>query len=105
MAKVETVHWSELFGNKTNKGLHPAMASERGYVRQTRTKLIDSPVAGVYNVVYDKDYLSEYMFIKICKPLFVLGKERTLELLEEAWDSYYGENPTILPSKRVRIQS
>ena len=100
MREVEAISWRCLFGNKFVKTLEPAMTTERGYVKQQRIKKIGDTAKTIYNVVYDRDYLSEYIFIKVCKPLFVLGKQEMLNLVEQSWDAYYGENAVVLPSKR-----
>ena len=100
MREVETILWQRLYGNKLNKGLDPAMATERGCIKQQRTRKLGDTQKTVFNVVYDREYLSEYIFIRICKPLFVLGKQEVLNLVEQSWDAYYGENAVVLPSKR-----
>ena len=100
MREVETISWRCLFGNRFNKTLDPAMATERGCIKQQRVKRVGDTQKAIFNVVYGKDFLSEYIFIKICKPLFVLGKQEVLDLVEQSWDAYYGENPVVLPSKR-----
>lgn len=100
MRKVETISWRHLFGNKLSKSIEPAMTTERGYIKQQCIRKIGDISKTIYNVVYDRDYLSEYIFIRICKPLFVLGKQEVLNLVEQSWDSYYGENAVVLPSKR-----
>lgn len=100
MREVETISWRYLFGNKLSKSIEPAMTTERGYIKQQRIKRIGDLNKAIFNVVYDREYLSEYIFVKICKPLFVLGKQKTLDLVEQSWDAYYGENAVVLPSKR-----
>ena len=100
MREVETISWQQIAGNKFMKNIEPAMTAERGYIRQQRTRRIGEPNKTIFNVVYDRDYLSEYIFTKVCKPLFVLGKQEVLNLVEQSWDAYYGENAVVLPSKR-----
>lgn len=105
MREVETVSWLQLVGNKFNKALHPAMSTPEGYLKQSRTRVINTPAKTIYNVLYDQEYLSEYIFNFICKPLLVLGKEKVLSLVENSWDSYYGENAVVLPSKRASLEN
>lgn len=100
MPEIETISWKERFGNQFNKSLEPAMTNETGYIKQSRVRRNGSTESAIYNIIYDRDYLSEYLYKIICKPLFVLGKEQILKLVSEAWDAYYGENPVVLPSKR-----
>ena len=100
MPKIETILWTDLFGNKLLRALDPAMLVECGCVKQQRVKPIGANTKSIYNVLYDRDYAVEYIFRKLCKPLFVLGREKVLALVAEAWDIYYSENYVALPSQK-----
>ena len=60
------------------------------YVSEKPIRRIGDTVATLFNVIYDRDYLINFVVIKICKPLFGLSKEKVLELVSETWDKYYG---------------
>ncbi len=90
MKEIETISWKEMTGNKYTLNLHPAMVSEHGYVRQKPIRRIGDTLPTMFNVIYDRDYLINFVVTKLCKPLFGLSKERVLELVSEAWDKYYG---------------
>lgn len=81
MPEIETISWRELTGNKYNKTLHPAMLSDRGYTKQTGIRKIGDIEKTVFNVVYDGEYVIEYL------EKMVLLKLRTVDLEEliEVW--------------------
>jgi|GEM_PF-2899153 len=86
---IETISWRDLTGNKYSKNLNPAMLSDAGYIAESRIRKIGDVQKTIFNVVYDKEYLVNYIIKSTCSPLFVLGKERVLELVDEAWDKRY----------------
>ena len=81
------VHWKELTGNKYNRNLHPAMLNEDGYITQTRIKRVGDRDRRMFNVKYDRDYVVIYIYKTLLKPLELLGKERVLQIISEAWDN------------------
>ena len=90
MPDVETISWQEMTGNKYIKALHPAMTSKAGYETIKSIRKIGDAVPTVFRVIYDRQYVLEYIGNGICKSLFVLGKQGVLNLVDEAWDNYYG---------------
>ncbi len=96
MPEIETITWREMTGNKFIKALHPAMVSEAGYECNKSIRRIGDPVPTMFKVIYDRQYVINYIGKGICKTLFVLGKEGVLDLVDEAWDNYYG----VLDNKR-----
>lgn len=90
MPKIETITWRELTGNKFNRALHPAMLSDIGYTKSISVRRTGDAVKSYFNVAYDRVYVVEWLSRKICKSLFALGKQGTLDLISEAWDKCYG---------------
>jgi hypothetical protein len=103
MNEVETISWRELTGNKFVRGLDPAMLTNRGYVKRVTMRRIGERQRTFFDVVYDRDYLIQAIGRYICKQMFVIGKEKTLELVSEAWDTYY-PNSTEKALVTARVQ-
>lgn len=89
MPEIETISWKEMTGNKYTLTLHPAMLSEDGYVSQKSIRRIGDASPTLFNVIYDREYLVNFIGRKLCKHLQVLGKQKILELVDEAWDTMY----------------
>ena len=89
MPEIEQISWRELTGNKFVISLNPAMLSDAGYIRQQKIRKIGDVVPTIFNVEYDRDYAVERIGGRLCKNLFVLGKQGILELVAEAWDKQY----------------
>ena len=89
MGEIETISWRELTGNKYVRRIDPAMLTERGYIKQSAIRKIGERKRTMFNIVYDREYLIRSIGRIICKPMFILGKEKTLELVSEAWDTCY----------------
>ena len=101
MREVETISWRELTGNKFSKAIDAAMLSDDGYVRPISIKRLGDRDKSLFYVVFDRKYLIEWISRKVCKPLFVLGKQGTLDLVAEAWDYCYSKTETKDPIKAV----
>lgn len=89
MSEIETISWRELTGNKFVRGIDPAMLTEQGYVKRAAIRKIGERKRTFFDVVYDRDYLVQAIGRYVCKQMFIIGKEKTLELVSEAWDEYY----------------
>ena len=89
MPEIEAISWQELTGNKFIKSLHPAMLTERGFVRQASIRKVGEKEKTIFNVFYNRQYVIEYLGRFICKNLQVLGLEGILDLIEEAWGHTY----------------
>jgi hypothetical protein len=70
-------------------GIDPAMLTKEGYVKQRAIRKIGERRRTMFNIVYDYEYLMRSIGKAVCRPLFIIGKERTLKLVSEAWDIYY----------------
>ena len=88
MNEINKTTWRELTGNKFVVGLHTAMLSESGYIKQQCIRKTGDTNPSLFNVKYDSDYLSQFIIRKFVKPLSVLGRERFNELVNNAWDLY-----------------
>ena len=99
MREIETISWRELTGNKFNKSIDPAMLSDDGYIRTINIQRVGDFGKSLFYVVFDREYLIEWISRKICKPLFVLGKQGTFDLVAEAWDYCYGKTEKAEPVK------
>ena len=88
--EIETISWQEMTGNKYTLSLHPAMLSEQGYIKDKEIRRIGDTSPTLFKVVYNHKYVSGFIITKLCKPLNILGKEKVLELISNAWDMYYG---------------
>jgi hypothetical protein len=51
-----------------------------------RIRRIGDTHTSIFTVTYDREYAVNYLFRKICKPLLFLGKEKLIQLIEEAWE-------------------
>ncbi|NJK58739.1 MAG: hypothetical protein HC939_23545, partial [Pleurocapsa sp. SU_5_0] len=89
MKEIETISWRELTGNKFVRGVDPAMLTKNGYVKQSVIRRIGEARKDIFNVVYDREYLIGTIGQSICRPMSILGKEKLLKLVSEAWDVCY----------------
>lgn len=78
---VSTISWSEQTGNKFNKSIDSAMLSDEGYAISKRIRVVGDTVPKMFNVVYDRDFVIEYLRLKLIKPLAALGKETIFDLI------------------------
>ena len=101
MREIETISWRELTGNKFSKAIDAAMLSEDGYIKSLNIRRIGDAVPSLFYVIFDRQYLVEWISRRVCKALFVLGKQGTLDLVAEAWDYCYGKTETKEPVKAV----
>jgi hypothetical protein len=70
------------------------MISDNGCIKSLRIRRAGDFDSQPFKVVYDREYFLEWLGVKLCKPLFVLGKEQLVELAGEAWDNYYNSDAT-----------
>lgn len=89
MPETEVISWRDLTGNKFVVALHPAMLSEVGYTKNQQIRKTGEPVPTFFKVCYDRRYVLEVIIRKFCKPLFVLGKDELINLIESAWELAY----------------
>jgi hypothetical protein len=95
MPEIKSITWRQLAGNKFNKSLDSAMLSEAGSFATIQIRRIGTKEKDVFSVNYDKDYALEFISRRFCRPLSFLGKEKILELVNEAWELY--EKNTLNP--------
>ena len=85
MGEIETISWKDLTGNKYNKTLHPAMLSEQGYIKQTSVRRVGEKGKTIFNVVYDRDYVIEYLEKTVFLKLFTLNTDTLADVLVNAF--------------------
>lgn len=91
MTGIPVISWRELTGNKFNKSLDSAMASDAGYIKTSYVRRTGDAAKTAFNVNYDREYLITFISKTICRPLFPLGKQRVLDLVDKAWVLYSKE--------------
>ncbi|PSB11100.1 hypothetical protein C7B62_06630 [Pleurocapsa sp. CCALA 161] len=102
MDEIETISWRELTGNKFLRTIDPAMLTEKGYVKRSALRRIGDRDKTMFDVVYDREYLIKAIGKTVCKHMFIIGKEKTLELVSEAWDTCYpNSSENHLQARRV----
>ncbi len=102
MSEIETISWRELTGNKFVRGLDPAMLTEQGLIKQTAIRRIGEVKRTMFNVIYDREYLIRAIGRYICRQMFCIGKEETLKLVSEAWDTFYPNYPS-RPQETIEV--
>ena len=90
MSRYETISWRDLPGNKYTKALDPAMLTERGCITLGKVRHCHDPVGKMCNVVYDRDYLIQFLIRRFLISISPLGKEVVDELVNEAWNELHG---------------
>ena len=81
------VSWKEIQGNKFIKALDPAMLLNDGlpYIMKARTigdgKFGSEPVT----VIFDKEYVENWIATKLIRPLSNYGVDYVTNLITEAW--------------------
>ena len=90
MSQIETISWRDLPGNKYTKSLDAAMVSEQGYVIFGKVRHCHEPKAKMCNVIYDREYVIEFLNKRVLLALAVLKKEMIDELVDEAWMKLHG---------------
>ena len=94
--EIETMSWRLLTGNKFNRSLDPAMCSDEGCIKQSSVRRTGDAIKKPFLVTYDRDYLVEWIGRSICRPLFIFGKQKVLELVDEAWENYYNSDESAI---------
>ena len=85
MSEIETISWRDLTGNRYNKTLHPAMLSGNSYIKQTGVRRVGDKEKTVFNVVYDRDYVVEYLEKVVFLKLRVIDTDNLGDVLAEAF--------------------
>ena len=94
MPNPEQISWKVLVGNKYTKALHAAMLSSVGYMKTSSVRRIGDVAKGYFLVKYDREYVIEYIGRLVCRPFYHIGKEKVLELVDEAWENWYNNELT-----------
>ena len=99
MQEIKSITWRDLTGNKFLKALHPAMLSEENYICIQRIRRIGEAVPDIFRTAYDQEYVVNYLSRKLCKPFAFLGKEKLIQLIDEAWTLYAKQNSSPYQNK------
>lgn len=90
MEQPKTVNWRHVQYCKYNAVPHFAML--RGQMSKlTKARLIGQrreEGTQWYNIVYDREYLIQYIIIRLLMPLGVTDKNQVDKLIDEAWQGY-----------------
>lgn len=83
----DKVHWSKKQGNKYNKSLHPAMLTDVGFLTTAKVALLDEPRSNhrYVTVIYDREYVINWLRVKVVKPFLNIGMSDIVQLIKEAW--------------------
>ncbi len=83
----DQVSWRELQGNKYTKSLDLGMLTEVGSPHIVRATLKGSSKdkGQPQIVIYDQDYVINWLIVKLIKPLSNYGLEGVTNLVEKAW--------------------
>ena len=92
MGNIDTVSWKKLKGNRFSKGIDSAMSSQAGYVAHQNIAVEGESEPRPRRVIYDQEYLLTYIIRKILQPLSYLGKQKTQEIIDKAWDMFEATN-------------
>lgn len=90
MNQFETIRWIDLPGNKYTKSLDAAMLSEGGYTIFGKVRHCSEPKGTMCNVVYDREYVIQFLIKRVLFALAVLPKETIDGLIDEAWEELHG---------------
>lgn len=84
----DKVHWSKKQGNKYNKFLHPAMLTDAGFLTTAKVALLDEPRSNhrYVTVIYDRNYVINWLRVKVVKPFLNTGMTDIIQLIKEAWE-------------------
>ena len=87
MRAIPTVSWRDIQGNKYSKSLNPAMLKQGLPItmkaRVIGNRRVDSDLV---TVVFDRDYVINWLIVKLIKPLSNYGIKEVINLLYLAWE-------------------
>ena len=93
MFKPKTITWQLLRGNKYNRCLHPAMVTINGCVKQMAITPVGQKTKEHYNIYYDREYVVNWLAVKVIKPLENMGFKDIAGLVIEAWNIRHKDEP------------
>lgn len=105
--KKET-YWNDLLGNKYRVNLHPAMLVGDGYrsymsTRTTGDSKSDKSKQGL--VLFDREYVLNFIVKRILEPLKVTDYEDMSELLLDALALHLGTTGIKAPQRKVKVSN
>lgn len=86
MNQADIVSWKEIQGNRYNRGLHLAMLTDTGFLVTAKGRVIGNVKYGseFITIRYDRDYVIDWLRVKVIKPLVGISFNEIVELLKEA---------------------
>lgn len=84
---IPTVSWTKLQGNKYSKSLTPHMLLKGGYPVTMQSRVVGETKSGskIVTVIFDRNYIVNWLIVKVIKALENEGLDAILELVKEAW--------------------
>lgn len=86
--EFDRVSWRDLQGNRYTKSLDPAMLTKAGspHIVKATTKGSEKGIGQAKVVIYDRDYVTQWLIVKLIKPLSNHGLDGVTMLLKKAWN-------------------
>lgn len=78
------ISWKRLLYNKFRFGLHPSMLSQSGYIKKLVCKIDDDLKAEPREILFDNEYVKQYIHKTIVSRLTPEDLDKIIELLENA---------------------
>lgn len=85
--EFDKVAWQDLQGNKYSKSLDSGMLLENGSPHIVKATLKGSRKGNAQAkvIIYDQDYVINWLIVKLIKPLSNYGLDTVTDLVKEAW--------------------
>lgn len=90
MNQFETIDWRDLPGNKYSKALDAGMVTEHGYIAMQKVRHSSEPRGRMCNVIYDRDYVVQFLIKRVVFALAGIGRKAIDELIDDAWNELHG---------------
>lgn len=78
------ISWKRLLYNKYRFALHPSMFNEKGYVKKIVCKIDDGLDAKPREVLFDNEYVKQYLHRIFVSRLSPSDLDRVIEILKDA---------------------
>ncbi len=87
MKSIPNVSWKDLQGNKYSKALNPHMLTKAGLPVTLQTRIVGQNKIGskLIRVTFDREYVINWLIVKVIRVFSNEGLETILDLVREAW--------------------
>ena len=87
-SEFDQISWRDLQGNKYTKSLDAGMLTEIGspHIIKANVKGEGRGKGQPQVVIYDRDYVLNWLIVRLIKPLSNHGLEGVTKLIEKAWE-------------------